>query len=118
MKLLKFSFVFFLAGQIVGIALANSKPKSIDDKWTWFEDYAFAYAEYTVACEPGRQCQVGTGMFLFGEPRGEKNRFSGEREITVFGFGAIHIRVVDGKGKAMASFAPGARKGFSATFNW
>lgn len=34
--------------------------------WTWGEDYAFAYATYMVACEPGRTCDVGTGMFVNG----------------------------------------------------
>lgn len=43
-------------------------------------------------------CQVGMGVFAFGEPRGEKLRFSGATEFTSVGAGGIHARVVDGKG--------------------
>lgn len=92
--------------------------KKVDDSWRWFEDYAWAYATYTIACEPGRECQVGMGIFAFGSPRGEKLRFTGEMEITVIGFGALHIRMVDGKGQGKAAFRLGTAKGFSITVPW
>ena len=38
------------------------------------------------------------GVMAFGNPRGEKIRFSGTRKITVVGVGSLHFRVVDGKG--------------------
>ncbi len=66
--------------------------RSITQEWTWFEDYVFVYAVYTLVCSPGCECQVGMGIKAFGEPRGEKIRFSEAKEVTVIGVGAIHIR--------------------------
>lgn len=80
--------------------------KTTDADWTWFEDYAFAWATYMVACEPERTCEVGMGVFAFGAPRGEKLSFSGEKEILVIGIGALHIRPSDGKGPVKAAIAP------------
>ena len=80
--------------------------KPVGNTWTWFEDYVRAYATYSVACEPGRECQVGMGIFAFGEPRGEKIHFTGEIDIAVIGAGSIHIRVTDGKGPARAAIFP------------
>lgn len=82
---------------------ANWVKKPVDSGWIWFEDYAYTSATYLVACEPERECQVGMGIFVFGEPRGEKIRFTGEQEITVIGLGSLHIRVADGKGQAQAA---------------
>lgn len=79
--------------------------KTTKTEWTWFEDYAFAWATYVVACEPGRSCQVGMGIFAFGAPRGEKVSFAGEREILVIGIGALHIRPADGQGPVKAAIA-------------
>jgi hypothetical protein len=70
----------------------------VSESWTWFEDYVYAWANWTINCPPDRQCQVGMGVFTLGEPRGEKIRFSGAREFTTVGLGSIHVRVVDGKG--------------------
>lgn len=92
--------------------------KTTSDDWTWFEDYVFAWATYVVACEPGRTCQVGMGISMFGEPRGEKLRFTGEREITVIGAGAIHMRPADGKGPVKAALAPKKSGLISVTWNF
>lgn len=72
--------------------------------WQWAEDYMYAMATYVLACPPDRRCQVGMGLFAFGEPRGEKIRFSGEYEISVIGAGALHFRVDDGKGPCKVGF--------------
>ena len=72
--------------------------------WQWGEDYVYATATYTVACPPSRTCQVGMGIMAFGEPHGEKIRFSGEREITVIGIGSLHFRVDDGEGPCRIGF--------------
>ena len=82
---------------------AEWTKKQAGATWTWFEDYIYAYATYIVACEPRRECQVGMGIFAFGEPRGETIRFSGEREVTVVGIGSLHIRVLDGGGPAQVA---------------
>lgn len=80
--------------------------KTTGEEWTWFEDYVYAWASYMVACEPGRSCQVGMGVFAFGEPRGEKLSFSGTKEILTIGIGALYIRAADGKGPVKAGIAP------------
>lgn len=72
--------------------------------WEWAEDYIYLYAEYVVSCEPGRQCQVGMGVFIDGEPRGEKIRFSGPETIKVLLVGALYFRVDDGKGPCKIAF--------------
>ena len=77
--------------------------RPVTAEWTWFEDYVYATDTYVVACQPNRRCQVGMGIFAFGEPRGEKIRFSGEREVTVIGVGSIHIRSDDGDGVSQAA---------------
>lgn len=82
----------------------NWHYKTANEKWTWMEDYVFLYANYIVACETGRQCQVGMGVFAWDEPRGEKIRFSGQKEILTVGAGAIYIRADDGKGPVKAAF--------------
>jgi hypothetical protein len=45
------------------------------------------------------------GIFSFGEPRGEKLRFTGEKEILAIGVGSLHIRPADGKGPVKAAIA-------------
>lgn len=87
-------------------AIMSVTYKTIDGSdWQWAEDYVYATAVYIVACPLDRQCQVGMGIFSFGEPRGEKIRFSGEQEITVVGIGSLHFRVDDGKGNCEIGFA-------------
>lgn len=44
------------------------------------------------------------GVFVLGEPRGEKVRFSGEKEVVVIGAGSLHFRVDDGKGPCAIGF--------------
>lgn len=84
--------------------------KDANDSWTWMEDYVYFYATYIVACESGRQCQVGTGIHAFGEPRGEKIRFSGQKEILVIGVGAIYLRADDDKGSVKVAFVQKTNK--------
>ncbi|KAB2700311.1 hypothetical protein F9K79_05295 [Ochrobactrum sp. Kaboul] len=84
--------------------------------WQWAEEYVYLYATYIVACPKDRQCQVGMGIFAFGEPRGEKIRFSGDREITVLGAGALHFRVDDGRGPCTVGFAQASNAPIKWTF--
>lgn len=81
--------------------------KPVADQWVWFEDYAFAWATYTVACSPGCTCQAGMGPKMFGEPRGEKIRFAGAKDVLTIGMGAIHIRRVAGDRECAAAVTPG-----------
>lgn len=110
MELLRRRQGWVVAALLLAVAGAMAERdwvrKVTGNDWTWFEDYVFAWATYVVACEPGRTCQVGMGLSVWGEPRGEKIRFEGEREILVVGAGAIHIRPADGKGPVKAALAP------------
>jgi hypothetical protein len=90
----------------------------IDNDWVWAEDYIFAYAKYTVECEPGRVCQVGMGVSIYGEPRGEKIKFSGREEISVLGAGSLHFRTADGKGASRAAFILKEKALVKANINW
>lgn len=69
--------------------------KRVSKDWTWFEDYVYVTANYTCFTPPGRRVQVGMGLFVAGEPRGEKVAVSGKDSFTVVGAGAIHIRIYD-----------------------
>jgi hypothetical protein len=92
--------------------------KEIDHEWTWFEEYVWMKATYTVECPQTRTCQVGMGVFAFGEPRGEKIRFSGRQEIVVIGIGSIHLRVTDDRGPAKAALYPGESRNIPTSVPW
>lgn len=84
--------------------------------WQKAETYVYAAATYVVACPPDRRCQVGMGIYAFGEPRGEKVRFSGELEVTVVGAGALWCRVEDGKGPCQVGFVQKSNRPISWTW--
>lgn len=91
---------------LVTVLAANPwVTKVVSEDWTWCEDYIYSYATYVVACEDNRECQIGMGVFALGRPLGEKIRFAGNREITVIGIGALHMRAIDGKGPVKVAFA-------------
>lgn len=77
---------------------AGEMIRDVSADWTWLSDYVYLWSDWTLNCPADRTCQVGMGIFAFGEPRGEKIRFSGHQKITSIGVGAIHVRTVDGKG--------------------
>jgi hypothetical protein len=91
--------------------------KTIDGpNWQWAEDYIYGMATYVVACPPDRRCQVGMGLFVLGEPRGEKLRFSGEMEIRVVGAGALYFRVDDDRGPCRVGFVQKSNRPISWTW--
>jgi hypothetical protein len=94
----------------------NWVVKQAEPIWTWFEDYYYFSANYFVACEPQRQCEVGTGIFAFGEPRGTIKMVTGLEEITVIGIGSIHIRSADEKGPVKAGIAQRSAEVFTKTW--
>jgi hypothetical protein len=69
--------------------------KRVGRNWTWFEDYVYVTATYTCFTPVNRRVQVGMGIFIWGEPRGEKVAISGQGSFTVIGPGSIHIRTYD-----------------------
>ena len=94
----------------------NWVVKQAEPTWTWFEDYYYLSANYFVACEPERQCEVGTGIFSFGKPRGTITMVDGQEEITVLGIGSIHIRSGDGKGSVRAGIVQRSAEVFTKTW--
>ena len=72
--------------------------KVVGNKWRWFTDYAFLWAEWTINVEQGRAVEVGTGVSIGGNPIGGKFRVSGHKTFKTYGAGAIHVRSADGKG--------------------
>lgn len=72
--------------------------------WRWLEDYAFFTATYVIGCPPQRKCRIGTGMFVSGEPQGAEREFTGDVEMSVWGLGALHIKVYDGTEPARIGF--------------
>lgn len=102
---------------VMSVAVVNNASaasgwvkKPVGKDWTWFEDYLFLWASYTLVCSPGCTCQAGLGIKAFGEPRGEKVRFQEPMEVLTVGAGAIHIRKVGGDGECYAAMAPGKQK--------
>lgn len=78
--------------------MSGETIRTVGDGWTWMNDYAFSFAEWTLNIPEGRECEVGTGIMAFGRPRGSRKVFSRHLEVTTFGIGAIHVRAADGKG--------------------
>jgi len=93
----------------LGGAMSNY-VRSVAEGWTWFTDYVYLRADWTVNCPPGRQCQVGTGIFVAGEPRGENFGFGPQKQFRTIGVGSIHVRVVDGKGPCTVRLEQGKVK--------
>lgn len=71
--------------------------KEISSDWAWFSDHLLARVTYVVKAAEGREYQIGTGMSLWGKPRGRIQTASGITEVTAYGIGAIHVRLSDGK---------------------
>lgn len=103
---------------VVCAAHAAWTVKTASSEWTWCEDYVYSSATYIVACEPGRNCQVGMGVFAFKRPWGEKIGFTGEREIFVVGMGAIYMRAADGKGPVKVAFVQKSTDLIKITIPW
>jgi hypothetical protein len=70
--------------------------KNVGKDWTWFSDYAVSSIEYAIAMPKNKEIIVGTGMMLFGEPRGSIYKENKPFEIKAYGLGALHLRSKDG----------------------
>jgi hypothetical protein len=85
--------------------MAKVSYMSAGKDWRKAQSYLRAGTKFVVYCPEDRQCQVGLGLMLFGEPRGEKVRFSGKRRVVGLFAGALHFRVVDDKGPCKVGWA-------------
>jgi len=81
--------------------------RNVGDTWTWLQDYIHLWGTFTVNCEPGRRCRVGMGIFFAGNPRGQQIDFESYVKIFTIGIGAVHVRVIDGKGPCTVQVDPG-----------
>lgn len=86
--------------------------KSVEG-WTWFSDYVYSYSEWNITCPADRTVQVGMGVFIGGEPRGEKIAVSGSGVVKAIGIGAIYVRSYDRKGPCNVDVA--LKKGIPIT---
>ena len=72
--------------------------KKVSEQWVKLSSYVFMSAEWTINCEQGRTCEVGTGIYFRRKPRGSIYKFSSKMLFTTYGAGYIMVRVIDGKG--------------------
>ncbi len=86
-----------------------SEPTYMDagNDWRRATSYLRLGTEYFVYCPEDRQCQVGMGIMIAGEPQGEKVRFSGKTKVWGVLVGGLNIRVVDGKGPCKVAWSTG-----------
>lgn len=77
---------------------AASLEKIVGSDWTWFTDYAYLTAEWTLNSEPDCKLEAGLGIMTFGKPRGGRIPFSDYLRFSTRGIGAVHVRVVNGQG--------------------
>lgn len=70
--------------------------KEISGKWSWFGDHAVGSIQYSIAMPLGRIVLVGTGIKIWGKPRGSIYRNDKPFQIKAYGIGAIHAHSEDG----------------------
>lgn len=69
--------------------------REVGADWTWFSDHVAAAVDYVIVGQPGRRYEVGTGLSMWGAPRGFRSTHAGEASVTAWGMGALHIRRAD-----------------------
>jgi hypothetical protein len=69
--------------------------KEVGKKWTWLGDHVVGSIEYVVIGAPGRRYEVGTGLFVQGQPWGSKRQGEGRLDFSAYGIGALHGRQID-----------------------
>jgi len=74
---------------------------TVGTNWTRIERYVFKWGEYDVVCQPDRRCELGSGIYFRGKPRGSRRTFSGKTKIKVFGVGELRVRAKDDKGTVL-----------------
>jgi len=75
--------------------VADKNERIVTRDWSWFTDYAYWKAEWTINVEAGHEVEVGVGVKFRGKPRGGRFKVSGHNEFTTRGLGAIHVRTTD-----------------------
>jgi hypothetical protein len=89
------------------------KDHNVSSDWSWFTDYAYLNADWTLTAAPDCEVQVGMGPMAFGSPLGERHRFKGSYQFFTLGIGAIHVRVVSGNKPCQVHLEQGKVASFS-----
>ena len=66
--------------------------KDVGAAWVRLGWHVAARVEYQLVTEPDAAYEVGTGVFLWGEPRGSKYSATGFSEIEAYGLGSLVAR--------------------------
>lgn len=91
--------------------------KSVGAQWTWLAEYVYLSSRWTINAEPGRTLEVGMGVRVFGQPRGQKKRFTSIVHFTTVGLGSIHVRVTDEGGPCLVRLDQG-KVGLITVHHW
>ncbi|MEH0667018.1 hypothetical protein H4F18_16530 [Vibrio scophthalmi] len=70
--------------------------KQTGSTWVKFSNHIVTSIDYAIAMPKGKTVEVGTGVKLFGEPRGSIYSSSKPFEITAYGAGALYVRSING----------------------
>jgi len=87
----------FALHSTIAAGIPQSLERDVSDQWTWFSDYYYISSEWTLNGESGCHFELGTGISIFGKPRGGITPFTGRYTFTVWGVGAIQVRVPKGQ---------------------
>jgi outer membrane protein assembly factor BamB len=95
------SFVCLLGLTMPLVAVAEPLCKKVNESWTWFSDHAVFSIDYGIAVEDGYSVRAATGVSIGGNPLGSRFDFSGTKEVSAYGVGALHITKTSGEGAAI-----------------
>lgn len=70
--------------------------KVVGDEWQRLSIHVLGSIEYVSVGPPDKPYELGTGLFLFGRPRGDRKNAVGTEKITAYGAGALFVRSKDG----------------------
>ena len=48
---------------------------------------------HVIGCSPSLKCLIGSGLFIFDSLHGSQRDFTGDVEHTLYGAGALHVRI-------------------------
>ncbi|WP_136625395.1 MULTISPECIES: hypothetical protein [Mesorhizobium] len=69
--------------------------KIVNNEWQEFSFHVVGSIDYVAVGQRGKAYELGTGVYLFGRPRGERKSGHDVTKITAIGFGALYARSKD-----------------------
>lgn len=70
--------------------------KQVGPDWQELSFHVLSSIEYVVVGPAGKQYEIGTGLWVFGRPRGTRDTGRGVTRITAFGVGGLYVRSIAG----------------------